>query len=109
MPRIVLPHKQTQPKRKLRKGPNAPQLPRPDFNSLSDMLRTARLMYGLPVVQDNPTMCPIGYDSVRTIDGVNYCWPNEEAFKILVQTKYLLAQTSYRKVQGWLDRELKRI
>lgn len=63
-------------------------------------------MYALPVAQEQPNACPLGYDSVREIDGVIYCWPNDEAFKVLVQAKYLMAQSATRKVSLWLGREL---
>jgi len=66
-------------------------------------------MYALPVVQEQPNCCPLGYDSTREIDGIIYCWPNEEAFKLLVQSKYLMSQSSVRKISLWIGRELQKI
>lgn len=73
------------------------------------MMRVARIMYGLPVPLDRSGNAPLGYDSVKEVDGVVLAWPNDEAFKLLVQAKYLMEQSSTRKVAIWLDKELHKI
>lgn len=83
-------------------------LPSPDSNQLSTVLRTAARMYGLPVPMDKWTL-PLGYDSYVMIDGKRWSYPNDEAFKILVRAKYLLRSASIVRVTIWIENEFKRI
>lgn len=83
-------------------------VPMNSFSSLAPVLRAAARMYGLPVPLERSHL-PLGYDSLVSIDGVQWCFPNDEAFKVLVRAKHLLKHGSFVRVAAWLDKELKTI
>lgn len=78
---------------------------RPIFYKVSEVIYTARRMFGLPIKLNNDFL-PWGYDSILEVDGAKYAIPNDEAFKLLVQGKYLLKDSSFRKLGLWLGHEL---
>lgn len=84
------------------------KLPRLEFRNIAGVLRTACRMYGMPFPRDKQNL-PLGYDSFCVIDNKVWCWPNDEAFKLLVKAKYLLKGASVARVSHWLDKELTRI
>jgi hypothetical protein len=84
---------------------------RPAFQSSRELLYALRRMYGLPL-QITTRFLPWGYDSIVELEQFDpetqqevtrkYALPNDQAFKLLVQGKYLIDASSYRKVGAWL-------
>jgi hypothetical protein len=88
---------------------------RPAFQSSRELIYTLRKMYGLPL-QTHTTLLPWGYDKLIEVEvydeedkqerTVKVALPNDDALKLLVQGKYLLQNTSLRKVGIWLAEAL---
>lgn len=80
-------------------------MPEPRTLEFAEVLRTAARMYGMPIPRDK-THLPLGYDKIVVIDDVQWCWPNDEAFKLLVRAKYLIPSATLARVTAWLDKAL---
>ena len=84
---------------------------RPAYQSTRELIYTLRRMYALPL-QITTRYLPWGYDSIVELEEFDveqqcqvtrkYAMPNDSAFKLLVQGKYLINTSSYRKVGAWL-------
>lgn len=75
---------------------------------LDRTIRTARMMYGLPILLKTDDL-PFGYDTVKTDADGTWAMPNDDAFKLLVKAKHFKQYSAARKVTSWLNVELQKI